>query len=137
MARTKTNTRDDTKTLTTSWRNRHLENWWKGKPSGSIACTRKQQPRFYWSCSSVVMNDATPLTPPSAWAELPFSNVNNIHVHSMNPEDQKNMTTQTYIFVFFGLLSYRLGTVNDFHWGFKGSFGIILNIVNSFHIRGT
>jgi len=40
-------------------------NWWKGKPSGSIACTRKQQPRFYWSCSSVVMNDATPLTPPS------------------------------------------------------------------------
>jgi len=26
MARTKTNTRDDTKTLTTSWRNRHLEN---------------------------------------------------------------------------------------------------------------
>ena len=42
--------------------------WWNGKPSGSIACTRKQQPRFYWSCSSVVMNDATPLTPPSAWA---------------------------------------------------------------------
>ena len=40
-----------------------LLNWWKGKPSGSIACTRKQQPRFYWSCSSVVMNDATPLTP--------------------------------------------------------------------------
>ena len=47
-------------------------NWWKGKPSGSIACTRKQQPRFYWSCSSVVMNDATPLTPPSAWAEAIF-----------------------------------------------------------------
>jgi len=40
-----------------------LLNWWKGKPSGSIACTRKQQPQFYWSCSSVVMNDATPLTP--------------------------------------------------------------------------
>jgi len=38
-------------------------NWWKGKPSGSIACMRKQQPRFYWSCLSVVMNDATPLTP--------------------------------------------------------------------------
>jgi len=35
-------------------------NWWKGKPSGSIACTRKQQSRFYWSCSAVVMNDATP-----------------------------------------------------------------------------
>jgi len=47
-------------------------NWWKGKPSGSIACTRKQQPRFYWSRSSVVLNDATPLTPPSAWAELHF-----------------------------------------------------------------
>ena len=26
MARTKTSTRDDTKTLTTSWRNKHLEN---------------------------------------------------------------------------------------------------------------
>jgi len=38
-------------------------NWWKGKPSGSIAYTRKQQPRFYWSCSSVVMNNATPMTP--------------------------------------------------------------------------
>jgi len=24
-------------------------NWWKGKPSGSIACTRKQQPRFCWT----------------------------------------------------------------------------------------
>jgi len=47
-------------------------NWWKGKPPGSIACTRKRQPRFYWSCSSVVMNDATPLTPPNAWAELHF-----------------------------------------------------------------
>jgi len=46
--------------------------WWKGEPSGSIFCTRKQQPRFYWSCSSVVMNDATLLTPPSAWAELHF-----------------------------------------------------------------
>ena len=32
---------------------RELLNWCKGKPSGSIACTRKQQPRFYWSCSSV------------------------------------------------------------------------------------
>jgi len=41
----------------------HL-NWWKWKPSGSIACTRKQQPRFYWSRSLIVMNDATPLTPP-------------------------------------------------------------------------
>ena len=43
-----------------------IKNWWKGKPSGNIACTRKQQPRFYWSRSSVVMNDAEPLTPPSA-----------------------------------------------------------------------
>ena len=52
-----------------------LLNWWKGKPSGSIACTWKQQPRFYWSCSSIVMNDATPLTPPSAWAELHITKV--------------------------------------------------------------
>ena len=65
-----------------------LINWWKGKPPGSIACTRKQQPRFYSSCSSVVMNNATPLS------GTPFSNVNNIHVHSMIPEDEKSMTTQ-------------------------------------------
>jgi len=26
-------------------------NWWKEKPAGSIACTRKQQPRFHWSWS--------------------------------------------------------------------------------------
>jgi len=38
-------------------------NWEKGKPSGSIACMGKQQPRFYWSCSSVVMKDDTQLTP--------------------------------------------------------------------------
>ena len=37
--------------------------WRKGNPAGSIACTRKQQPRPYWSRSSVAMNDATPLTP--------------------------------------------------------------------------
>jgi len=28
-------------------------NWWKAKPSGSIACTGQKQPRFYWSCLSV------------------------------------------------------------------------------------
>jgi len=49
-----------------------IKNWRKGKPTGSIACTRKQQPRSHWSRPSVVMNDATPLTPPSAWAELHF-----------------------------------------------------------------
>jgi len=38
-------------------------NWEKEKPSESIVCMGKQQPRFYWSCSSVVMKDATPLTP--------------------------------------------------------------------------
>jgi len=27
-------------------------------------------------------------------SRTPFSNVNNKHVHSMIPEDQKNMTTQ-------------------------------------------
>jgi len=63
-------------TFFVSWHNCKLEqifviiNRWKGKPSGSLACTRKQQPRFYWSRSSVVMHDASPLTPPNAWAEL-------------------------------------------------------------------
>jgi len=70
-----------------------------GKPSWSIVCTRKQQPRFYWNCSPVVMNDATPLTPPSAWEKLSLSNVNNIHVHSMIPENQK-----TFVVVLFELI---------------------------------
>jgi len=60
-------------------------NWWKGKPSGSTACTRKQQPRFYWNCSSVVMNDATPLTPPSAWA---------LSMKSHKPTNQTYMDSQ-------------------------------------------
>ena len=59
------------------------------KPSGSITCTKKE-PRFYWSCSSVE-RDATPLTPPSAWA-LFFPNVNN--TQSMIPEELKNITSQ-------------------------------------------
>jgi len=47
-----------------SWKSLRIKlNWWNWKPLGSIACTRKQQPRFYWSCLSAVMNDATPLTP--------------------------------------------------------------------------
>ena len=29
-------------------------NWWKGKPSGRITCTKNQQSRFNWSCSSKV-----------------------------------------------------------------------------------
>jgi len=41
--------------------------WFRNFIKLEIWCTRKQQPRFYWSCSSVVMNDATPPTPPSAW----------------------------------------------------------------------
>jgi len=61
-----------------------LLNRWKGKPSWSIACARKQQPRFYWSRSLVVMNDATPLAqcnchavifskqPPETYWTVPF-----------------------------------------------------------------
>ena len=64
-------------------------NWWKGKPSGSIACTRKQQPLFYWSCSSVVMNDATPLTPPSAWAELHFQMLTTYMYTPWSPRTRK------------------------------------------------
>jgi len=67
--------------------------WVKRKPSGSIARIGKQQPRFYWSCSSVVMKDATQLT---CWAHgrtvTLFSNVNNIQ--SIIPEVQKNVSTQ-------------------------------------------
>ena len=66
-------------------------NWWMGKPSESKACMEKQQHRFYWSCSSVEMKDATPLTPKRMIGTL-FANVNN--VQSMIPEDQKNETTQ-------------------------------------------
>jgi len=43
-----------------------------GKSYRVIAGTHQNQPRFYWRFSSMVMKDATPLTPPSAWAELYF-----------------------------------------------------------------
>jgi len=37
---------------------------------------------------------ASVLLKPFIRSGTPFSNVNNIHVHSMIPEDQTNMTTQ-------------------------------------------
>ena len=59
------------------------------KPPGSIACTRKQQPRLYWSCSLVDMNDDTPLTPPSAWAELKCKQHTCTHHDTWGPEKHK------------------------------------------------
>ena len=67
----------------------HLNNKWvpssdfhnklmKGKTLRKHSLHEKTAAWFYWSRSSVVVNDATPLTPPSA-----FSNINNTHVHSM------------------------------------------------------
>jgi len=38
-------------------------NWENGKPSCSIACMGKQPHRLFCICISVVMKDATPLTP--------------------------------------------------------------------------
>jgi len=62
-----------TKLVSLAWLHSYRKlNWWKGKPSGSIACTRKKQLRIYWCCSSVEMKDATLLTPPSALPELFF-----------------------------------------------------------------
>ena len=48
----------------------------KGNPSWNIACIGKQQPRFYFSCSSEVMKDATQWRPLAH--ERIFFNVNNI-----------------------------------------------------------
>jgi len=77
-------------------------NWWKGKPSGTIACTRKEQPRFYWSCSSVVMNNATPLTPPSsAWAELHFKcKQHTCTFHDPWEPEKYNYTTLLYFYLY-------------------------------------
>jgi len=46
-------------------------NWEKGKVCWTHSLHwPKWQPRLYWSCSSVVLNDASPLTAlPSAWAD--------------------------------------------------------------------
>jgi len=70
--------------------------WWfiviklmKGKSTRKHACTRKQQPQFYWSYSSVVTTDATPLT-----HERNSIFKCSIHLNSMLHEDQKNITTQ-------------------------------------------
>jgi len=66
-------------------------NWCKVKPSWSIACMGKQQPLFYWSWSSVVINYATPLTPLVHERNSIFKCKQHT---SMIPEDQKNITTQ-------------------------------------------
>jgi len=52
----------------------------------------------------MVMKDATPLTPPCAWAELLFTNVNNIA--SMIPENHKNIITQQIPFSGIQLRGY-------------------------------
>jgi len=67
MARTKTNTRKDTKTLTTSWRNRHLD-------------------KLYFCVFRIFI------------------------FYFLFIE---------FLFIIQEMLSYRLGTVNDFHWEFK------------------
>ena len=92
------------------------------------------------------MNDATPLTLPSAWAEL--LNVNNIHVHSMIPEDQKNITTQwcstvnivlrnrVHIFTHFTkskkthFLMCCLMLHYDFYWSIKRHITIFIELSN-------
>jgi len=63
----------------------------------------EKQHRFYWSCTSVVMKDATLMTLTSAWAKL-FPNINNIQ--SMIPEDQKNITRQYSLSRRFGYYTY-------------------------------
>jgi len=71
MARTKTSTRDDTKTSTTSWRNRHLENIYFCVFRIFLFLLNFS---FYWLFLKGILQEMS---------------------------------------------SYRLGTVNDFHWGFK------------------
>ena len=69
-------------------------NWLTVKPPGSIACTRNNSSLVFWSCSSMVKKDATPLTPPSAWSEH-FSKLN--HIQSMITENQKNITIRFFL----------------------------------------
>jgi len=57
-----------------------------------MACMGKKQPWFYWSCSSMVIKDASPVTLPSAGAGLYFKKYK-----QHNPWIQwsrKNITTQ-------------------------------------------
>ena len=66
------------------WTLRSRLNWWKGKPSGSIACTRKQQPRFLLKLF-ISSNEWCHITDaPQRMSETPFSNVNNIHVCTLH-----------------------------------------------------
>jgi len=69
--------------------------WEKGKPLGSIDCMGKQQSRFYWSCSSVVIKDTTPMTPSSAWEELLFSNVKTYNPWSLRNRKIRGNLLQT------------------------------------------
>jgi len=112
-----------------------LSNWWKGKPSGSIACTRKQQPRFYWSCSSVVMNDATPLTPPSAWAELHFKcKQHTCTLHDPWEPEKYDYTMMYYGATFYSVIS-RTTTVLCKYGGFYQNRKQILSSTKTKYFR--
>jgi len=46
--------------------------WEKEKSLGSKDCMWTITASVYWSCSSMVTKDTTPLKPPGAWAEFYF-----------------------------------------------------------------
>ena len=66
-------------------------NWSKESPQKPYPAWENSN-QFYWSCSSVVMNDDTPLTTPSAWAELYFQSKQHIINDPWRPE--KKITSQ-------------------------------------------
>ena len=43
--------------------------------SGNIGCIETIAASVIWSCLSMVMKDAKPMTPPSTWGELYFQDI--------------------------------------------------------------
>jgi len=99
-----------------------------GKPSGSIACTRKQQPRFYWSCSSLVMNDATPPRPLAHKRSSIFKckqhtctlhdpwGPENITTHNKLIETNKLHSCKQYILGYPGVIPLATSTPGTISW---------------------
>jgi len=68
----------------------------KGKALRKHSMKLKQQPRFYWIRSSVIMTDTTPLTPPNAWVELYFKKSKRHTIHDPGGPEKYNYTMMKY-----------------------------------------
>ena len=78
--------------------------WNKRNYSGSSVCKGQWQSRFYWSCLSMVMKDAKPMTHLCAWAKLTF-----FFVKQQTINDHRGRVQCNYVFLNTATLLVKSG----------------------------